>query len=288
MHEGLAKYLERRWRGPDAHRLAPSSEHLLKRRLDQDDLITFEQMHPSMAKLPSQEDAATAFAEVYTVMEYLEKVAGSGAFVELLDAINDGKSAKQAFAAVADTSFGAFEQQWKQYLRQRPTADYPENSDYDHTLVFKDEADSDSAKLGEPDKPKAKDHKKLAEMMQGRGHYDAAVVQYRKALDLAATPHPHMRAQMARCLTKVQKPDEALDVLEPIRELFPTYVTMWLELGRAHLAADQPRQAIDSLNEAARLNPFNPEIHTLLADAYNQTDQPDAADRARRHADLVR
>lgn len=288
MHEGLAKYLERRWRGKQAHRLPPSTEHLLQKRLRKDDLITFEQMHPSMAKLPSQEDAATAFAEVFTVMEYLEKQVGDDAFMQLLDAIHAGDNAKEAFETVLGTSFDTFETRWKQYLRERPAPDYPDDASYDHTLVFKDEADSQKAKLGEPDKPKAKDHKKLAQMLQGRGRYEAAVVQYRKALRLAKTPHPHMRAQLARSLTKTDRPEEALAVLEPIRDLFPTYVTMWLELGRANLAADRPEQAVESLKEAARLNPFNPEIHSLLAEAYTEMDRPDDADRANRYADLVR
>lgn len=288
MHEGLAKFLERRWRGPDAHRLSPSSEHMLKTRLENDDLITFEQMHPSMAKLPSQEDAATAFAQVYTVMEFLRQKSGDDALERLLAAIEKGASARRAVERVSGTSFDAFQTEWKAYLRERPVPDYPEESDYDHTLVFKDQADDESEKLGEPDQPKAKDHKKLAEMMQGRGRYEAAAVQYRKALRLAKTPHPQMRAQLARSLSKTGSPQEAIDVLTPIRDLFPSFVTMWLELGRAHVAADQPDEAIDALTEAVRLNPFNPEIHSLLADAYDALDRPDDADRARKHADLVR
>ena len=109
MHEGMAKYLERRWRGDGANRLAPSYEHLLRKRVDANDLITFAQMHPSMAKLPSQDDAAVAFAEVYTVMEYLRSEVGEGAFAKVLDGINEGLDAQQAFARPLATTFPEFE-----------------------------------------------------------------------------------------------------------------------------------------------------------------------------------
>jgi hypothetical protein len=35
-------------------------------------LITFDEMHPSMAKLPSQDAAALAYAEVYTLVGWMQ------------------------------------------------------------------------------------------------------------------------------------------------------------------------------------------------------------------------
>jgi len=69
-HEGLAKLYERTWRGeaPSA-RLTPASETLLGNAAREKRLIGFERMHPSIAMLPSQEDAALAFAQVATFLE---------------------------------------------------------------------------------------------------------------------------------------------------------------------------------------------------------------------------
>src|SRR5690606_21850179 len=67
LHEGLAKYSESLWRdGVPGLALDPASENLLASAVKKNDLVTFEQMHPSMAKLPSQEKTALAFAEVFT------------------------------------------------------------------------------------------------------------------------------------------------------------------------------------------------------------------------------
>ena len=54
LHEGIAKFQETRWRDAPGHKLDPPQEDLLARSLKKDQLITFEQMHPSMALLPSQ------------------------------------------------------------------------------------------------------------------------------------------------------------------------------------------------------------------------------------------
>ena len=47
---------------------------LLAAGLQRKHLITFAEMHPSMAKLPSQEDTALAFAERITVLHYGEVI----------------------------------------------------------------------------------------------------------------------------------------------------------------------------------------------------------------------
>ena len=54
-------------------------EHLLAKALRAGKLITFEAMHPSMAKLPSAEDATLAFAEVATAIAYLHARGGMAA-----------------------------------------------------------------------------------------------------------------------------------------------------------------------------------------------------------------
>ena len=50
LQEGLAKFLEHRWRRPPGLDLTPSLQHLLAKALASGRLISFESMHPSMAK----------------------------------------------------------------------------------------------------------------------------------------------------------------------------------------------------------------------------------------------
>lgn len=285
MHEGLAKYLERRWRGPDAQRLPPSTQSMLKKRVKSGDLITFEQMHPSMAKLPSQEDAAVAFAEVYTVMEYLRGQVGEHAFEKLLDAINEGLDAKQAFAKTIGKPFSAFEKDWRAYLKTREMAEVDDPSGYEEKLVFKDEQASSEA--DDIDQPEARDHMHLGEMLQARNRHGAALVQYKKAAHLLGDNNPVLRTRQAQCLLEEDNPKEALTVLEPVRETFPGYVQAWIEMGNAALALGNYDQARDYLEEAARINPFDPEVHAKLAEAYDKLGNKSMAEKFRKFARLV-
>src|SRR6185503_16878524 len=91
LHEGIAKFEERRWRGPSGGGLTPVMEHLLASGLQHHHLITFAQMHPSMAKLPSQADTALAFAEVYTAIEYLHDKVGWRGIRDQIARLRDGK-----------------------------------------------------------------------------------------------------------------------------------------------------------------------------------------------------
>ncbi len=286
MHEGLAKFLERRWRGPDAHRLQPSSEHLLQKRVSENDLITFAQMHPSMAKLPSQEDAAVAFAEVYTAMEYLQENAGDGAFRRLLDEITNGKEATEAFAAVLGTSFPQFEREWRRALKERPAIDYPEASGYEEKLVFKDEAGGKND-LSDISQPQARDHINLGQMLQARGRAAAAVVQYRKAVRLMGDKNPILQTRLAESLLASGKAKEAYEALLPIRQTFPSYVSTWIQLGRAAYELGRHQDALEYLDEAARINPFDPEVHSRLAAVYEKLGDVKRANRARKFVKLV-
>ena len=82
LHEGIAKFQESRWRAEPGAHLDPPQEDLLARSLAADKLITFEQMHPSMAKLPSQEAAGLAFAEfiqLFTIYTSARRIPDSSA-----------------------------------------------------------------------------------------------------------------------------------------------------------------------------------------------------------------
>jgi Flp pilus assembly protein TadD len=286
MHEGLAKFLERRWRGPNAQRLPPSSQNMLKKRVDADDLITFEQMHPSMAKLPSQEDAAVAFAEVYTVMEYLREQVGDGAFETLLDAINEGLDAREAFAKTVGKPFRTFEKEWMAYLKTRDMGDLPDDSGYEEKLRFKEE-NASASEVNEIEQPEARDHMHLGEMLQARKRHAAALVEYKKASHLLGQTNPVLQTRQAECLLEENDAKGALEVLAPVRKKYPGYVQAWIEMGKASLALGQYAQARDYLNEAARINPFDPEVHEKLSQAYEKLGQADMAEKFRKFAKLV-
>jgi tetratricopeptide (TPR) repeat protein len=280
MHEGLAKFLERSWRESGQAALSDPSRALLKKRLDADELITFEQMHPSMAKLPTQEDAALAFAEVFMAMEYLSEKAGDKAFAELLGHIVDGAPADRAFAAVLGSSFEDFETLWVDWMKRKLAGVKTSVGDHDERLVFRDERERPTL-LEQIPEPQARDHLHLGELLQARGRYKAAVVQYRKAEALLADVHPVLVSRLARTLVESGAFVEAIAALEPALEIFSGDVVLWVLLGRAYLGANRFEEARKCLMEAIWINPFDPEVHTALSLVHRGLGDAGMAERSR-------
>lgn len=289
MHEGLAKYMERLWRGPDAAMMEVASEFLLRKRLDEGTLIPFEAMHPSMAKLPSQEDAAVAFAEVYTTMEYLREKVGPGAFAKLLDEVNAGYDAQTAYARVLDTSWERFEEHdWPNYLHQRPKPEIDDEANiFESEIVLEDQAAAAGNDLQKVEVPQARDHIQLGQMLQAHNRFGAAVVQYEKAAQLVGEKNLVLQTRLAQSQLESGAPAKAVEALQPVRELYPGNLSIWISLGKAYLAMDEFEEAREALREAARINPFNPEVHHYLARACRALGLMDEAEEADRALRLV-
>ena len=167
--------------------------------------------------------------------------------------------------------------------------DFPDGeTGFDEKLRFKDEnGDAALTDLKQIPKPAARDHVHLGQMLQTRSRYKAAIVQYQKAAALMGDKNPLLQTRMAQCFMAIDRPKDALLALEPVRDTYPSYVVTWLELGRAQIANKQWSAARDNLLEAARINPFDPEVHELLAKAYEGLGQKELAARERKLRALV-
>ena len=113
LQEGLAKFLETRWRGPPGLAVDEMSLMLLQDAARKKQLIPFARMHPSIAMLPTQEQAALAFAEVEAAIRLLYQRGGQQALTELVSAMAAGMTDEQAVAQAYGKSFREFEADWR-------------------------------------------------------------------------------------------------------------------------------------------------------------------------------
>jgi hypothetical protein len=123
LHEALARFEDSRWRADEPlYRagLHPADESLLAKALREDRLIPFERMHPSMAFLPTPEAAQLAFAEVYTVAQFLIERGGYPGVRRMLDELGRGRSDWQALQAAFALDAQSFPAAWMAWLRQKP------------------------------------------------------------------------------------------------------------------------------------------------------------------------
>lgn len=290
LHEGIAKFSERRWRGGDEYRrLTPYAEWLLHDRATKGKIVTFAQMHPSMAKLPSAEDASMAYAEVYAAVELIYAEQGMAGVREVVQRIGRGEEVEDAIAAVVGTSFPKFLSKWEAYLTTR-TRRYTGSKPPD---IFEQVAFRKGASVDDPDDTKlieeeeARRYVHLGDLLATQERPRAAVVEYRRASKLLGDGNPVLQTRLGRALIDIGELDEAIEAMQSAIADGETYVTLYVLLGEALVRAERWNEAYEMLREAAALNPFDPSVHQNLAKVYRQQGMTARAELAETHAKLV-
>jgi tetratricopeptide (TPR) repeat protein len=278
LHEGLAKYLETAWREPGRPALERRSEDRLAKALAAKELISFEAMSPSMAKLPSQEAAATAFAEVFTVIDWLVEHHGPQAIGQLLDAMGAGLSDRQAIEQVTSLSFARFERTWKSHLSSSRLRrlDHP----FDMRLLFRGH-DTQATELEMIEAEEARRWIWLGDQLQLKERSLAALREYEKARSIAGDSVPMLQAKIAKMLMRLSRLGEAREALSSAVTVAPDYVLLPLLLGQIAALEGKHVEARGHFEQVLRLNPFDIEIHGLLAGTYEALGERDLANRER-------
>ncbi len=284
LHEGLAKFHETRWRAmPGTTPLDPPQEDLLTRSLAADKLVTFQQMHPSMAKLPSQEAAALAFAEVHMVIDELWRRKGHAALVRLIGRLRAGDAMDAALSATYGVDLDGLWRVWKKAMKSRGFRTY--KGLVRTSLKFKrpgQAADADDdPDLSTITEKKVKDLAHLGELLRARGRHVAALSEYRKATVLGGDGNPLLQNGTAASLLVLGRPEEVPALLERVRSYYPGHVNTFVNLGEAHLKLGDSDKAREAFEAAVELNPFHPRLHEALSALYTAAGRTAEAERSR-------
>jgi len=296
LQEALAKYLESRWRGPAGKALPPSSRTLLAERVQKNDLIPFARMHPSMAKLPTWKDAATAFAEVFFAAEFLHKEHGMKSLRTIVESMGAGATDQQAVERATGKSFPAFEKAWMAYLKAQPPPATRAPATAERPILKGKNTPPEEGKKGreisfgdfdEVENPVARRWAHLGELFRERGRFVAAAEEYGKAHALVGSAYETISNKYALALMAVKRLDEAEKVLLSSLEAHPGFASTQVHLGRIYLSRGQWTEARSAYRGALAQDPFDPEIHlALLRSAEALGDKP-LADRARSASSIL-
>ncbi|HEX2569189.1 MAG TPA: tetratricopeptide repeat protein [Polyangia bacterium] len=281
LHEGLAKFEERRWREAPGGTLSPTMEHLLATALGRSGrLITFEEMHPSMAKLPSQADTALAFAEVASVIEYLQGRHGWEGIRQVILYLKSGSSDARAIAAVTNRSFSEFQSDWKSWLRGRKLRTHP--GLVPASLKFarrgkgqaaERDREKDEDDTQEITEERARRFARLGGMLETHGRLAPAAFEYEKAQGLTGPGNLPVANRLARTYLALGDAERAIAAATPASELYPDSAGLSVTLGEAWRRKGQAENAIRYLETALRVNPFDPAPHCALAQLYDAKDE---------------
>ena len=290
LHEGLARYQQVRWRGPATRPLSAVDEHLLAAALKKDALISFDDMHPSMAKLPSQKAAALAFAEVATMVSYLHQAKGYVGVRKILMLIKQGKAPRKAVAEVMDGSWPDVERGWKQYLKAaklKTSAGMAGRADARRIRFVKGESSDENVGAEEVQSARARKHTRLGGLLRARSMSDAAALEYEKAL-AAAPSDPFVAGKLSRTSLELEKYDRAIALAGPLLLADDGDAVPATTLGVAYLATNKAAEAARAFEIALRVSPFDPVVRCGLAKAYGSTGRPQLAGREERACEQLR
>ena len=269
LHEGIAKYVETAWRTEPGRGLPEKHQLRLRAAAKKNRLITFEQMHPSMAKLPTQEQTSLAFAEVFTMVEYLVEKKGWSGIRQVLAAMREGASDKEAIAQVYGSSMKRIEKRWMKSLKTRAIRRGDGVAIDESRLIIKDSGDVPDDQLHGVSK-EGRRYARAADLLYTRGRLTAAQKELQKAYD--ATKSPMISAKLALLalsnndLAAAKK--AALNAIGQSANLAGPNVTLAQVLQRT----GQGDQAWKPLERAIDINPFDPRIHALTIELLGKED----------------
>jgi tetratricopeptide (TPR) repeat protein len=271
LHEGIAKFEEKRWRESKRNVFTPFYETILAQALAKNQLVPLKKMHPSIAMLDSAREAQLAFAQAATSVSYIVDKWGNGGLVDLLNAMRAEEDYKAAITDVTGLDFNTYYRSWKNYLkRKKLTVKIPDMKVKGIKIKGKDEAHGDrSEDLVDIDNGRARGYTRLGDLFRTRGRMRPASYEYEKALGFDPGS-PLISTRLASALYGSGETDKALGILDPLIEYYPDNMDIYLILGKIYLDKGNMTKAEESYKTAISINPFDPEIHTALIGIYDK------------------
>lgn len=289
LHEGLARFEQSRWRAAPSTALPATDQQLLATALARRRLIDLDAMHPSMAKLPSQEAAALAYAEVFTLVGWMHGKVGYGGLRQLLALQRDGKSARRAVSEVMGMPWVKVEKDWKAHLRTLDLSGGRATGGRGRRVRFDKGGGSDeNVGVDEVGNARARRFARLGGMLRARGMVRAAVIEYEKALAATGTGDPYVAGKLARAYVELGQHDKAIALARPLVALDEHDAVPAVTLGVALAAQGDHAGARGAFEQALRVSPFDPTVRCGLADAYDHLGSAATARRERAACERLR
>jgi peroxiredoxin len=276
LQEAIAKYLDPGWNA-DIHSFEPSvhQQSLLAKALAEDDLVTFDEMHPSLAKLPSADRASLAYGQLAMLMKFAFERGGDDLLKRALPAVRDGVDPRLALANAAGfPNFDAMNAAWEPWLRAQPLV-RRELEALPTVLDAGSEADLDPVLDNHQDLAR---WVRLGDLLMEHERPKAALVEYAKAVVPEEVESPLTANRIAAAHLALGDTLSARLALLRSLENYPDFPLTHKTLGQVYQREQKPAEAVSSYRKALALNPFDVEIRSSLVTLYRQlNDAPNAA-----------
>lgn len=247
LQEGVAKREEIRWRDPGPFDNRPSPESIVARGMEMKIDIPLDKLGPSIAMLPTADQAMVAFAEVTSFVRFFADHAPPDGLPHLLNAIRekkrgDEKEIDDALREVSQNDLKQWDAKWRAWMA----------STHHETL---------SAVVGlsaaPPNAHDVRERMRLAELLDARGHAGEALKEIEKAKDPPAED-PSFSALHASILHHVGGRDkDAEPLVSDPKKPYGSYGPWWAIRGQLAVARGDQSTADSSFAEAVATDPFD-------------------------------
>ena len=317
LHEGIAKYLEKKWRGEEAAYLHPGEEALLYQAREANDYIAFKKMEPSLIYLDTPQDVQLAYAEAASAVDFIRRKMGPRALVRLLAGIRnaspaqksekgptpgggDGEARRQRRASlvelestgppqsaepglrlIAGVDLAGFEKLWLEDLERLPLRAFPGSRVSQPKLKPKGPMSEQTMDIAALKSGVARRRMRLGDRLSFRGRMRAALIEYRRAL----RDEPHSQPLLnraARVEIRLGRIPQAERHIRRALEVDPDYAMTHVHQALASEASGKWKRALRAWEEVVRINPFIRLAHERLLALYEKAGDAKKAERERR------
>ncbi len=281
LHEGIAKFEEKRWKDKERNIMTPFYESLLAKALKDDKLVPIEKMHPSFGKLSSSYEAQLAFAQAGTTIDFLENNWGKGTIKNLLTTLKERDDYRASIKEVTGLEFEKFYNLWVEDLVTKNLSERIPELEIDEIRFKKrDNSEYIGEDLIDIKDIRAREYSRLGDILRTRGRLKAATYEYEKAMHFDPIS-PVVLNRLASSKNALGEYEESEQVLTPLLEFYPEYFDTYLNLGLIYLNKSNLVKAEEALNNAISINPFDPQVHIDLISVYEIQGLSDLVEKER-------
>jgi tetratricopeptide (TPR) repeat protein len=241
-------------------------------------------MEPSLVNLKNPEDVQLAYAEAASAIEFILMKSGYAGLQKVMKQMTstNQKGAGEAIQEVLGHPFSEFEETWKEFLSSKG---YQEIAGvHGHRYKIKEgKYDEERMDTEEIKSLVAKNKTHLGDLLKERGRMEAAVLEYRRALEESRDSVTIMK-KLSSALRMMARDKEALELLKRAKDISSDHPSIFTALGQTYLELKRMKEAKDSFQEAIQINPFDPEAHAGLAKAYEAIGERTSASKEREMA----
>ena len=316
LHEGIAKYLEKKWRGGEGGFLHPGEEALLYDAREKNTYVPFKKMEPSLIYLDTPQEVHLAYAEAASAVDFIQRTMGENALVRLLAGIrntapaprtqgapalgeeNPGmrhqrraslvelestgppQSAEPGLRLLAGVDLGGFERLWIEDLKKLPLRPHAGSQVSLPKLKPKGPMSERSIDLAALKSAVARRRMRLGDRLSFRGRMRAALIEYRRALrdEPHSQPLLNRAAQIEIHLGMIP---EAERHIKRALEVDPDYAMTHVHKALASEMGRKAERALKAWEEVLHINPFIRVVHERLLAHYERTGEAEKVKRER-------